>query len=499
MKCGEEKPKCLNCERQGEPCDYSIRLNWEGRIKRKATEFSPESTNQQENVKHEICSPEKSTMYRSVGAENDLEGLHMEIRHSRDPRYKSGEDGENEYLNSKRPRSSSPSWEPLETNERSSKRICEMSREYRDGFPPMNPGPSPSMVSPSEAVAGQEEGPPGHTTAIHTTPPNLMLPPLNPLVRMDRHMPRSIPASYSDPIHMSEVRQFESPDGFIHWPPSSRIGDATIYGPPEGGYIQPCSPSTSSPALGTPFSTSTGRSSLSSVQYLPLSTSYADDPRRLSVNSLLSSPTRLEFADLAGTYGIDRGSPDLDIPSNDDNTVLKYPNRVSKHNSVGDVVCISPEAYGMNGGHGTGEYYANQVTVTIPRILEPLPNVLLENQMNMLYFHHFLNHTARILVPHDCEDNPFRIILPQSKILPHPVAVAPTNKLTQWPCVTLILCICFLHIPLVIVHVCSSILNLPIVSPFGSVTFFHHFDALLTVQPGRYPIRCSPQPSCLHR
>ena len=38
MKCGEEKPRCLNCERNGEPvCDYSIRLNWDGRLKRKGT------------------------------------------------------------------------------------------------------------------------------------------------------------------------------------------------------------------------------------------------------------------------------------------------------------------------------------------------------------------------------------------------------------------------------------------------------------------------------
>ena len=31
---GEEKPRCLNCERQGETCDYSIRLNWGGHTKR---------------------------------------------------------------------------------------------------------------------------------------------------------------------------------------------------------------------------------------------------------------------------------------------------------------------------------------------------------------------------------------------------------------------------------------------------------------------------------
>ncbi|KAK8027141.1 hypothetical protein PG991_004197 [Apiospora marii] len=31
IKCGEEHPSCLNCQRAGEHCDYSIRLNWDGR------------------------------------------------------------------------------------------------------------------------------------------------------------------------------------------------------------------------------------------------------------------------------------------------------------------------------------------------------------------------------------------------------------------------------------------------------------------------------------
>lgn len=46
--------------------------------------------------------------------------------------------------------------------------------------------------------------------------------------------------------------------------------------------------------------------------------------------------------------------------------------------------------------------------------------------MNLLYFHHFLNHTARILVPHDCERNPFRLILPESTFhLLHSVPISP--------------------------------------------------------------------------
>jgi Fungal Zn(2)-Cys(6) binuclear cluster domain len=37
IKCDEAKPSCVNCQRQGETCDYSIRLNWGGR--RKKTDF----------------------------------------------------------------------------------------------------------------------------------------------------------------------------------------------------------------------------------------------------------------------------------------------------------------------------------------------------------------------------------------------------------------------------------------------------------------------------
>jgi hypothetical protein len=64
--------------------------------------------------------------------------------------------------------------------------------------------------------------------------------------------------------------------------------------------------------------------------------------------------------------------------------------------------------------YGTGGYYDKPVVVRIPRIMEPLPAKLRENPMNLMYFHHFLNHTARVLVPHDDpESNPFRTILPQ--------------------------------------------------------------------------------------
>lgn len=60
-----------------------------------------------------------------------------------------------------------------------------------------------------------------------------------------------------------------------------------------------------------------------------------------------------------------------------------------------------------------GGYYAQPVPIRIPKALEPLHPELNANPMNLLYFHHFINHTGRITVPHDCPDNPFRTVLPQ--------------------------------------------------------------------------------------
>lgn len=56
--------------------------------------------------------------------------------------------------------------------------------------------------------------------------------------------------------------------------------------------------------------------------------------------------------------------------------------------------------------------------ITIPRVLEPLPEMLLHNKTNKMYFHHFVQQIAPLLVPHDCAKNPFKNVLPQSKFLP---------------------------------------------------------------------------------
>ena len=66
-------------------------------------------------------------------------------------------------------------------------------------------------------------------------------------------------------------------------------------------------------------------------------------------------------------------------------------------------------------------YAAEPIDIRIPISLLPLPAILKDDSTNLLYFHHFFNHTAQSLGAHYCSANPFQTILPRSK--------APANNM----------------------------------------------------------------------
>lgn len=138
------------------------------------------------------------------------------------------------------------------------------------------------------------------------------------------------------------------------------------------------------------------------------------DLRRLSVNSLLSGPPGIVRHGLkpdsklssSGGYiwGIDKGLKDLDIGKNDDrNAILESasPLPVEPLEPVTDRQELSPVefGFGMENNYAPldqgGGYYDNPVKIIIPRELEPLPNKLLENPMNLL-----VNYPPSLLVNH---------------------------------------------------------------------------------------------------
>lgn len=120
-------------------------------------------------------------------------------------------------------------------------------------------------------------------------------------------------------------------------------------------------------------------------------------------------------------YGYDNGKPDKDLGRNDDgNAIMGYSaigaKTASVHTSEDATRGSRPSDFGL-GMRDTGNYYERRVEVWISKAFEPLPPRLQHNPMDLLYFHHFLNHTARVLVPHDdLESNPFRTVLPQMAV-----------------------------------------------------------------------------------
>lgn len=219
--------------------------------------------------------------------------------------------------------------------------------------------------------------------------------------------------------------------------------------------------------------TSTAGEEYNTPMPLKAATSHQEnlDIRRLSVKSLLSDDS--DQPDSGGEtvplpppidpyihYGVDRGFPDLDLPRNNDSLALNgltpalSTPGLARTESDREPDYYTPVEFGFgihtaNTAHSEGGYYAKPVSVSIPRSLGKLPSTLQNNPMNLLYFHHFLNHTARILVPHDCIENPFRSILPKmalqdrnllhlllaysashrSRLLKHP---EPANRIAEW-------------------------------------------------------------------
>ncbi|OIW35264.1 hypothetical protein CONLIGDRAFT_48738 [Coniochaeta ligniaria NRRL 30616] len=199
----------------------------------------------------------------------------------------------------------------------------------------------------------------------------------------------------------------------------------------------------SAPSPLTSISTPSGEDDRRSVSGTTPHVSTPSDIRRLSVQSLLSAPhdpsrlgertpsglgrgshhapARAITPETATFYGYDSGEPDKDIGQNDDaKAIMGYSPIDSKGGqefaSEGMTRENRPSDFGF-GMRETRNYYERPVEIWISKELEPLPPKLRQNPMNLLYFHHFLNHTSRVLVPHDDpQSNPFRTVLPQMAV-----------------------------------------------------------------------------------
>ena len=341
---GEEKPSCLNCQRQGEPCDYSVRLNWEGRPKRKTA----------------LQSSTSSTFSLLPTPSADLTGVQ-----------------------------NSPSSFGLLDD---------------------------AGVAPRSSSLPPKPRPHGHQASDNTiwTPPQ---------------MSSDMFTRYSQSVQ-------QQPLGVVSYPPSVESG-SSVGSPVSLMTAQPVSQSLSTPHSRNPFyqPTSVPVSSVSSLSS-PGQDASTCSPREGGVIRMIpksppdgTAAREMSTAEgrwhaylttVSDNYGLDCGRIDLDLNRNNDHAAIDVNYALDLISSSWKTDSRSVDDYRrdlqeQNPHHSDSGYYAVPVPINIPRYLSPLPASLVKNPINLMYFHHFLNHTARMLVPHDCADNPFISVMPSSK------------------------------------------------------------------------------------
>ncbi|KAI8629371.1 hypothetical protein F5Y19DRAFT_464547 [Xylariaceae sp. FL1651] len=356
IKCGEEHPVCLNCQRTGEPCDYSIRLNWDGRRGKQA------------------------------------DSGHVDFDHDAPP---SSIPTKGFKLVHQYPLLDAPGARKLEP-------LTSASSQSKPNSQKLNSQADVSFTDATSPLTREVEPPPHKRTKL----------------------------SDAQPTESSERRPYSSNSSILD-------SASTALRLPGSSTISATSPLT--PATSLNYSDDDDQLQSGGMKRevaLP-------STRRLSVNSLLAGPPRLRALYNDSTsqargmlprnsseptyYGIDRGSPDYDLGKNDDMNAISGSSPLLQREALDNVLGEPAEDSSWNEfGFGVetndsdeadGGYYSKPVPIYIPRILEPLPLKLIENPMNLLYFHHFLNHTARVLVPYDDPHaNPFRTILPQMAV-----------------------------------------------------------------------------------
>lgn len=418
VKCGEEKPICANCVKTGEACDYSIRLNWGGRSKK----------------------------------DKDGEGTFSFVSAPSAASYSKANGSGHEHIFSAQHIATAP-------QQSSSSRAADLPT------PQPTPSDEGAMIDPRLQVTGyQAYAPQDSSPDAPSLPANpYALPRVQQAVMYsERDPPKSIPTHEEfrwSPQHRAKRVKLSSPR-------SSHANPAFAY----SHHSMPAAQSPSSShvtaysigsIVNTPVTPNSSTNTESPLPAQPATLAVQDPPdlRRLSVKSLLSDPsedterppTSRSESHTHRTYGYDHGFPDLDVPHNDDNSVVlpRSPDLRRASAAPSEVSGFSGETDARQIAFEPGGYYAQPVAIKLPLSLEPLPPELAGNQMNLLYFHHFIHHTGRILVPHDCPENPFRTILPQmavrnvnllhlllafsashrARLLDHP---EPANRIAGW-------------------------------------------------------------------
>lgn len=451
MCSGEEKPSCVNCKRQGELCDYSIRLNWEGRTKRKATAES--SGFRSSNIIHSG----NAVPFRAPSSDSTRVGPGSLVQAATSPQDGASPGSLVWDLSFPGNMTQRTPGSPVAAHEQSQGHLWYGNKGVPPGMSPPSqlhdqiaPWPSPllSTVVPNEVVPryhpslqhsldgisypspADTSSSMGSTSALTFVVQPVSQPPLSSLRQpldtsnhsLDCSSPESDgllnrqPKRLKLPHHpsFSEFQTTESVTSFSgnasYQPAGMPLSSASPANSsvPQGGFL--------SKVINGPFPS--GRSSLQSR-----SSELEEGSDQVTEFSAAESKWHAYLTTVTDNYGLDCGRPDLDLNRNNDhaaidiNYALDLVSSMWKNASTPRSVDYENEFEEQNPDRSQYAYYASPVPINIPRYLSPLPSSLLENPINLMYFHHFLNHTAKMLVPHDCGDNPFISVMPSSKSL----------------------------------------------------------------------------------
>ena len=431
IKCGEQKPQCENCEKTAQVCDYSIKLNWDGRTKRKGgvenhmtvntlrktSDGGRSSDGAPKNGKpsqHKMPSPQQSNGFNGGHLSSVLNDVDLVATVNIPPAATNTAAPVTQYAKL-RDQNHSPYPSPAESN--------------LDGSPLSSAKQSSFNIVP-QRFSFSEMPPPRQNSPRHS----------NSITYIAHGNKR---ARLSPSI--------KSPDSIVQHPVGAQgapLGQAQVISAVTQRVHRISGLQSSSPGIGhvnitpsippSPATSSIGSDDSQPCRQRPVSLPQQD--RRMSIESLISgssyagSNSEGFFGSQVSSsgdssrevyYGIDPGYPDFDIPFNDDQEALsaRVPPLIATPSSM-----MSPRTNARSKFRGSGSptntsaspwsqtpFYKTPIQVKLPKNFEPLPYILLVEPMNLLYFHHFICHTARILVPHDCSGNPFRKILPKSE------------------------------------------------------------------------------------
>ncbi|KAF2832256.1 hypothetical protein CC86DRAFT_313167 [Ophiobolus disseminans] len=439
VKCGEEKPQCTNCERQGETCDYSIRLNWGGRTKREKS-----------GAGSDVSSTASGSPYQATFSfEEDGPPLFPPT-----PGPSSRPSHVRSRSNISPPRSNTVMVDPAILGMGYSKTPPMMNFRSYDYVPSNSGQPTSTPYSQTKFQNTFEFQPVSNASPEPFSHHHMGF---NAINAITADAPLS-PPSMLPPQASLELAQKQQSQHHSFSSPATTMSDAHS---PYTGPLDPFSPYMAMPL--------TPNSSVGSDEPVSRTISKHDSPsnpppdlRRMSVQSIINNDFSEHSEETAGgrqypiadfsaiTYGYDLGLPDLDTPNNDDFAAIAiFSPQADTMELDGETPYGSADPRSNDMAFEGWGYYAKPVAIQISKSLGALPPILMENRMNLLYFHHFLNHTARILVPHDCERNPFRQILPQmavnddsimnlllaysaahrARMLHHP---EPSNRIALW-------------------------------------------------------------------